>query len=243
VRAVNLVPPEQRRATSGAGRSGGAAYGVLGVLAVALVLVITTTLTGAAIGERRAELAQVREDTAAAQRAVEDLRAYTRFAKLRETRVSTIQTLASSRFDWAHALREVARTMPQGAWLQGMRATVAPSVTVDGGTPDPLRPAVNAPAIEVQGCTGGQRQVALLVAELRRIDGVQRVALSSSEKSDTAGTGPAQSIDPEAGGTVDPCAVRGRPRFSLTVFFRTAAPAPAAPAAGATTVSTAAPTP
>lgn len=238
MRAVNLVPTEHRRATSGAGRSGGAAWGVLGLLAIALVLVTTTTLTRAATNERRAELEQVRVETAAAQRAVDDLQAYTTFAGLREKRVQTVQTLASSRFDWAHALREVSRTIPENAWLAGLRASVSPAVGVEGGTPDPMRAAVDAPAIEVQGCTTDQRAVARLVADLRRIDGVQRVSLSSSEKEGgAAAAGPAQPIDRATGGTVDPCATPGRPRFSLTVFF--VAPAPAAPAGGAaTTVST-----
>lgn len=236
MRAVNLVPAEQRRASTGAGRSGGAAWVVLGALALALILMTTVTLTRAETQERRSELAQVRAETAAAQRAVADLQAYTTFASLREKRVETVRTLATSRFDWAHALREVSRTLPERAWLTGLRATVSPNVSVEGGSPDPMRPAVSTPAIEVQGCTTDQRAVARLVADLRRIDGVQRVSLSSSEKEGSTGA-PAQPLQTNEGGTIDPCATPGRPRFSLTVFF--AAPAPAAPAApAATTIST-----
>jgi Tfp pilus assembly protein PilN len=246
VRAVNLVPPEHRRASTPGGRTGGAAYGVLGVLALVLIVVTTLTLTKAEVRETEHELARVRAETAAAQRAVEDLRAYTRFAQLRETRVATVNALAASRFDWASALREVARTVPAGVWLAGLRATVSPTVSVDGGTPDPLRPASNDPAIEVQGCTTGQRRVAELVAELRRIDGVQRVSLSSSEKAGNGGpaSGPAQPLNPAVGGTVDPCVTPGRPRFSLTVFFRApSAPAPTNAVGATTAVSTTTATP
>lgn len=236
MKAVNLLPPEERRARSGAGRSGGMAYAVLGVLALAVVLLAARTITASAVQERRDRLAVVQAEKASVQSQLADLQAYTTFASLRESRLSTISSVAGSRFDWAGALREVARTIPAGSWLTGLRATVNPDVAVDGGATDPLRASLPVPALEVKGCSTGQKAVALLVADLRRIDGVQRVSLSESVKA-TGSTGTGAAGD--AGGVVDPCAVPGRPTFSLTVFFE----APAVPTATPGAVTTGGTTP
>jgi Tfp pilus assembly protein PilN len=236
MRAVNLLPPEERRARSGAGRSGGLAYAVLGVLALAVVLLAARTITASAVQERHDELAVVQAEKAGVQSQLADLQAYTTFASLRESRLSTISSVAASRFDWAGALREVARTVPDGTWLSGLRATVNPETAVEGGATDALRAALPVPALEVKGCSTGQKAVALLVADLRRIDGVQRVSLSESVKSASGATAASAA---GAGGTVDPCAVPGRPTFSLTVFFE----APATPTATPGAVTTGGTTP
>ena len=161
------------------------------------------------------------------QTQADQLKAYTAFADLRQRRVETISSLAASRFDWPHALREVARTIPKNAWLEGLRATVSPSTQVEGTT-DPLRQALPNPAVEISGCTTTQQNVARMVSAMRRIDGVLRVSLSSSAKADSS-TGAAGST---TGG--DSCSKPSRPKFSMTIFFNSppAAAAPAAPSAG-----------
>jgi hypothetical protein len=91
---------------------------------------------------------------------------------------------------------------------------------------DPLRTALPNPALVLQGCANGQDGVAVLLSDLRRIEGVERVALSSSAK---------------GGGSGGDCAGGrpNRPVFSLTLFFK--APAgtlSAASAGGSATTST-----
>ena len=55
------------------------------------------------------------------------LNAYTDFAALRVKRDETVKQIADSRFDWAHALSEVARTVPKDAWLVSLDGTVKPT--------------------------------------------------------------------------------------------------------------------
>ena len=128
------------------------------------------------------ELADVQAQAQAAANEAQALQAYTTFAALRDKRSENVRSLASSRFDWSHALHEVARTIPADAWLTSMRATVTPSAAAEGGVTDPLRAALQSPAIELVGCTTSQDKVASVISSLRRIDGVQRVSLSASEK-------------------------------------------------------------
>ena len=234
MRAVNLIPAEQARTARRGGRSGGGAYVVLGVLAVLVVVVAAWTHLGRTVADKEAQVAQVRAAADAAEAKSGNLEAFTDFVALREKRTQTVRQLADSRFDWSHTLREVSRMIPSGVWLTSLRATVTPSVAVDG-TPDPLRGSLTQPAVEVAACGRSQRDSIQTVAAMRSMDGVQRVSLSSSVK--TGGTG-------SGGGD---CGDGGKDlvSFSLTVFFEapaTQAPAPAAsgaaPTASATTQGT-----
>jgi Tfp pilus assembly protein PilN len=219
MKAVNLLPEGARRAAKAGG--GTASYVVLGVLGVVLLMVTAITLSGKQVAGKEAELERTRTQATAAEARAGTLTRYTAFADLREKRVQTVTSLAQSRFDWSQTLHEISRTIPAGTSLLSLKGTVQPGVTVEGDS-DPLRSALPVPAIELRGCTRTQTAVATMMASMRRIEGVQRVSLSSSEKSDDAssdgGCGPSQ------------------PAFSMTVFFNavTAPTAPGAGAAGAT---------
>ena len=142
-----------------------------------------------------------------------------------------MRSLAASRFDWGHAIHEVARTLPSSAWLTGMRATVTPTTKVDGGTTDPLRASLAVPAIELSGCTTSQNKVAGVISSLRRADGVQRVSLSSSQKLAATASGAADGAGATPTGTAGGADCRNGnlhfPKFSMTLFF--------APSSGAAT--------
>jgi Tfp pilus assembly protein PilN len=220
MKAVNLMPADERRGI-GAGGSGLASYVLLGALAIVVVVGAAYTLANRTISDRRHELADVQTRAQAAASETQALQAYTSFRALREKRSETVRSLATSRFDWSHALHEVARTVPSNAWLTAMRATVTPSTAVEGGVTDPLRAAVATPAIEIVGCTTSQAKVANVISSLRRADGVQRVSLSSTEKLDASGASSGS-----AGG--DDCRNGNSrfPKFSMTIFFN--APTPSA---------------
>jgi hypothetical protein len=189
MRAVNLIPADERRRVGGSG-SGVVSYIILAVLALVVAAGAAHTLANRSA-----------------------LQAYTAFTALRQKRSDTVRSLATSRFDWSHALHEVARTLPSDAWVTAMRATVTPTTAVEGGVTDPLRAAVQSPAIEILGCTTSQNKIAGVISSLRRADGVERVSLSASEKLDTSG---------EAAGGSDGDCRQGNsrfPKFSLTLFL------------------------
>lgn len=237
MKAVNLIPTEERRGAGSAGKTGGAVYVILGALALLVVALATLTLTSRTIDDRTAELSDLERQVAAQQARANELAAYSSFRSLREKRVQTVSSLAASRFDWGTALHEVARVVPKDVWLTQLNATVTPGVTVGGGgATGGLRSALPAPAIELSGCTTSQPAVARVITAMRRIDGVQRVSLASSEKTEQGGgSGGAGSTDCRQGRTKFP-------QFALVVYFDAPAAAavpgapgvPGAPAAGAT---------
>jgi Tfp pilus assembly protein PilN len=235
--AVNLIPAEDRRGAGAPGRSGGAVYGLLGGLGLVLALVAVLFTLSHQIAAKKQQLADVTTQAQTAETQAGSLQAYTQFASLRQKRQETVASLASSRFDWAHALHELARTVPAGDSLTTLRATVS-SGTAVAGTTNPLRAALDVPALEMAGCAKDQDGVAELMAAMRRIDGVQRVSLSSSERSAKISVKPvAGAPAPVATASGSGCsAASGRPAvFSMVVFYD----APVAPTSPTTATGTA----
>jgi Tfp pilus assembly protein PilN len=220
MRAVNLIPTDQQRGAGGAaGKSGGGAYILLGALALIVVLAASYVVSNKSVSDKKAQLADITQQAAAAEAKSASLTSYTRFQTIRAKRVETVSELAASRFDWAHALREVSRVLPENAWLTTLTATTSPSVSVGGGN-GALRSALAVPAIQLQGCTTSQASVAKLIARLRLIDGVQRVSLEDSTKgAESATTG---TVASDAGSVASGDCRGGHakfPVFNVDVFF------------------------
>jgi Tfp pilus assembly protein PilN len=219
VRAINLIPDDQRRGASQS-RTGGAVYGALAALGLLVALLLVWTLSSNQVSSRTAELRDLREQTAAAERQAGELKPYRQFATLRESRYQTVRSLAASRFDWGPVMRKVAMVLPPDVWLSSLQGTVAPDTQLDdasGGEASSLRSSVQAPALEVVGCTRDQSQVARTMARLRLIEGVQRVTLATSEKGDS---GPASSAGSSATGDDDCRGGRSDiPKFDILAFF------------------------
>jgi Tfp pilus assembly protein PilN len=229
MKAVNLIPVEDRKGPGGASKSGGAVYVLLGALAVLVLLAATWALAGKSVTDKRAELARVEREATAAEAQNAGLAGYSSFASMRQRRVQTVTSIAASRFDWSHAMHELGRVLPSSVWLTSMTGSVTSTTAVDGGTQSGLRAALPGPAIDLLGCTTSQDEVARVVTRLRLIDGVVRVALASTTKSDTTGgsTSSSSGGDCRSGSTKFP-------QFEVVVFFQT--PPAAAPAtSGATT--------
>jgi Tfp pilus assembly protein PilN len=226
MRAVNLIPADDSVGRSG-GKTGIAPYAVIGALALLLVMSSLYVLAARSVQGKQRELADVTAQAQAAETRAASLKSFSDYANMRKARVETVQSLATSRYDWAHALHEVARTLPTGTWITSLRATVSPTVSVDG-TPDSLRGSLPVPAIELAGCATSHAGVAETMASLRRMSGVQRVSLTDSQKAASGAVGTATAEGATGCGT--------HPQFSLTVFLEpTANAAASSTATGGTT--------
>lgn len=234
MRAVNLIPQDARkggRQPVGLRLSGSSAgpYVLLAALAVAVVLAGAWALSSKQLSEHKAELARVQQEAQAAEAKSASLASYKDFATLSAARAETVSGLIKGRFDWSHGLREVARVIPADVNLLSLVGTTSPTSTVQGGGGS-LRGALPLPAIDLIGCAKSQSRVAQLLARLRAIDGVQRVSLSSSEKTDSASLSDS-----------DCRASSKMPQFQITVFFKAqpgiAPVAAAIPAAAPATTS------
>ncbi len=237
MRAVNLIPSDQRRGGSvGAGRSGGAAYAVLALLAGLAVLAFVYGKASRAVSSDESKAAQLSARASQAKAAAEALAPYTSFVSLRQQREQTVTELVDTRFDWAHTFHELGRVLTDhvsvsqlsgevgSAGNAGTSSAASTSSTVSSATP-----AGSVPTFTIGGCATSQKAVAQMLQRLRLIDGVAEVTLQSSTKGGSTGSS-------SSGGGCPPHA----PVFSIGVTFEplpSASQAAAAASPGAKTVA------
>ncbi|MHB8241702.1 MAG: hypothetical protein ACYDHN_06895 [Solirubrobacteraceae bacterium] len=224
MRAVNLIPAEQRGGGSvGAGRSGGGAYAVLGLLAGLAILALIYGMAHHQVSSRRAQAAALSTQAQQAQEAASRLAPFTSFIALREERTQAVSQLVNSRFDWAHAFHELGRVLPTQISISSFDGSVGSAGTTTTTT-TPAAPATPTgsgstaaasatassvasatppgavPTFTLGGCATSQPAVAVMLERLRLIDGVSEVVLQSSTKGSggSAGAGGGGGCPPRA---------------------------------------------
>jgi hypothetical protein len=233
MRAVNLIPSEQRSGGTVGARSEGAAFAVLGLLAGLALLAFLYGSARHTYNSRRAEAAALTTRAQEVREQTTRLASYTSFVAMREARMKDIAQLVGSRFDWAGAMGELSRVLPPDVSLSSIQATVGATTPAASAT-TPAAPAAGAsaasaaapvssatppgavPTFTLAGCAVAQLAVAQTLVRLRLVSGVSNVTLLSSTKSGGGGSG--------GGGT---CPARD-PAFSAQVSFQ---PLPAPPSA------------
>jgi Tfp pilus assembly protein PilN len=247
MKAVNLIPADAKRGSGGASRDSQLpTYLLLGVLVAAVALVTVYVLSSNKISQRQAQVTTLKAEVAQAKAQSSALSHYAQFAQEAQSRVASVRQLADTRFDWHATLVDLSKVVPANTSLQSINgSSVAASSTA--ATPSGTG-AASGPTIQLLGCTDSQDDVARLMSRLRLIDGVNSVALASTQKQG-AGAGGAVS-GASASGSSDTCGVNG-PSFDLNVTFgassgaatsavtpSTASPSTAASGAGSPTPST-----
>jgi Tfp pilus assembly protein PilN len=186
---------------------------VLGALAACVVALAAYVLTTNTVKDRQAQLEAATANAEATRQRVNQLKPYADFQAMAETRIQTVKDLASSRFDWEQALRDISRAVPADVTLTELNGTVGSAA---GGSA--VRSAIAAPAIELKGCTTGQKEVATLLARLRAVQGATRVSLSKSLKP-VVTPGATAAVPTTTGTTATGCAGTRPPQFELVMFF------------------------
>jgi Tfp pilus assembly protein PilN len=214
MKAVNLIPGDQRRAKATGERSG-ASYVVLGVLGVLLVMALAYVLTANGVNDKTSKAAAAKQEADTLEAKAAQLDSFADFASIKEQRLAAVVSAAQTRFDWERLMRELARVMPSGSWLQTTQASVlgdpnaAATPTSAGVTTAPA-----APSATFVGCTPKQSEVAKILVRLRSLHRVVDVELNESLKEEGV-----QEV------TVDSCGPLYK--FDVTVTFAPATEAEA----------------
>jgi Tfp pilus assembly protein PilN len=199
MRAVNLIPSEQRSGGSVAGRSDGAAFVVLGLLGGLVILASLYGISRHQVASRQSQAAALTAQVQQVQARAQQLAPYASFMAMREQRLTAVSELVGDRFDWAHTLHELGRVLPYTASLTSIQGTIgttsttaasAASTTAAKGASAPVAsatPAGTTPTITVAGCATSQSEVAQTLVRLHLMDGVSNVTLQSSTKSNSGG--------------------------------------------------------
>jgi Tfp pilus assembly protein PilN len=240
MRAVNLIPSEQRQgAGSLTGRSGGGALIVLGVVAALAVLVLLYGRASHQISSQKGQVASLTAQAGAIQARTGRLAPYTSFVTMANQRTRTVAQLVQARFDWSHALHELGRVMPAGTALGALHGVVGPAGATGsssstsgsggtgvGGSPSSSTPAGSVPVFTLTGCATSQAVVAQALQRLKLMDGAGEVKLQSSTQSGAGSSSSASAGEGCAGAS-----------FSAQIVFQGL---PAGPAPSVSTGSSAA---
>jgi Tfp pilus assembly protein PilN len=199
MRPVNLLPPEQRPRTESE-RQGGANL-ALGLLGALLIAVVAYVLMANAVTSHKNETARANREANQAEASAGPLKGYADFAKLKETRESSVKQVAAARFDWEGSMRELARLLPSGVWLKELDASPPGEEGATGGTSSQASGGASSqagggaaaaqaggPTLTLSGCARSQRSVATMLVRLRALRSAADVSLADSSKPG-AGTG------------------------------------------------------
>ena len=217
MKAINLVPREQRRSFGALQGLGLGTTALFGALTLAVMVVATYVVLANGVTSKTEELAQVQAQQTAATRQVAQLKPYADLEQLRTSLLERVKSLAGGRYDWPGTLARIARAFPVDAKLSTLDGAAA---TTDKG-----------PTISLSGCTPSHDAAAKLLDRLRAVKGVASVALKSSKVAADASSGGGGCDLPE--------------QFDVSVALEAPAGAAAATpaAAGAATATPVAPTP
>jgi hypothetical protein len=184
MKAVNLIPSEQRRARP-SGEQSGSAYAVLGVLVVLLALAVAYVMTSNSVNDNKTKAEKAKQQADALEAQASNLDAFTDFSTIKQQRLEAVKTAAETRFDWERLMREISRVMPDGSWLQTTEASVEGDTSEAATAPATANPAEAttgpvSPTATFVGCTPKQSEVAKILVRLRSMHRVTDVELNES---------------------------------------------------------------
>ena len=173
MRAVNLIPADQRRGAGGlAGRSGGIVYVLPAGLAVLVLLGVVYALAVHSVASKKSQLAVVTQQAASVTAQAQALAPYVQFAGVSTVEVSQVNTLAGSRFDWPNAMRQLALSLPPDVTFTGFTATANGGPADATGLPQTV--------FNLTGCASTQGEIANVLTNLASVPGVNNVTLTST---------------------------------------------------------------
>lgn len=178
MRAVNLIPAEERRGAGGlAGRSGGVVYVLTGALAALVALGVVYAFAVHSVADHKTQLATVTAQVAAVQAETQTLQPYVEVATISEDKVEQVVSLAEDRFNWPTALDQLALALPDDVSFTTLTAGGAAAASAPSGS---VAPSGSGNSFGLVGCANSQGEIPAVLTDLASVPGVTDVALSSS---------------------------------------------------------------
>jgi Tfp pilus assembly protein PilN len=181
VRAVNLLPREDRRERSRSSRLPLLlACGGIGVLTVCAAVLAFSASSAAA--DQRANLSLTTTALALLPTGSPTPSSTQDFAQERADRLSALTAALSTRIAFDRLLRDLSYVLPEDAWLTGLSASAPTGGST--GTPTPAAPQAQASPgtqnVTIEGATYSQASVARVLARLSALPSLEDVRLTSS---------------------------------------------------------------
>lgn len=188
MRPVNLLPARYRPRTGG-GADSKTAHITLGALALLVLAVFGYVMTSNQVSSRNSEIAEVRQQIAAAQAQAVTLKDYGDFAGIKQARLAAVTSLATARVDWERLFRELAHVLPERVWL----------ISFDGQAGAADAGAELGPTLALSGCAASHEQIADVMVRLRELHVAEEVELAETAASEDSGDSAAPPAGASAG--------------------------------------------
>lgn len=185
MRAVNLIPADQRRGAGGiAGRSGGLVYVVAGGLLVVVVLGVIYAFAVKDVANKTGQLNQVTREAGLVQAQANSLQNYIQVHQLSEAKVKSVVSIAESRFNWPGAMAQIALALPSDVTFNSLTAVASnPSSAGTAVAPSTTTASTgSSPTFALAGCASSQSEIATILNTLQSVPSVTNVSLSDSAK-------------------------------------------------------------
>jgi len=180
MKAVNLIPTEQR-SVQASGKQSGSAYVVVGVLVTLLAMVVAYVVTSNKVTDRESQAAAAKSEADRLEAEVKQRGSFTNFADIKKQRLVSVMSVADGRFDWERLMRELSRVMPSGSWIHNTDASVTGEIDGETTTTSSTGvPVAVQPKVKLVGCTPDQSDVARMMVRMRRLHRVTDVELNES---------------------------------------------------------------
>jgi len=203
VKAVNLIPADERAGVGGAaGRSGGAVWVLVGGLVGLVAMAGVYALAVSHVADTRVKDAAAMAQAAGARSRAAQLAPYQQFYTAGHGRITQVATLVKGRYDWSAVMHGIAVTLPSDVSLTTLSASLSAGGTAASpGTPaaapapaastpaapgtTPVAAAQVTPTVLLGGCARSHPEVAHVLDALGTMNGVQNVSFASSTKGST----------------------------------------------------------
>jgi len=179
MRAVNLLPRDEQRASFGGRGTRIAVAGAVGFVLVSALLVTSMLSAGGSVADKQNTLEGLRSSFAALpQPSEEDSTASAQLSNEKSLRIVALSGALGGRVAWDRVLREVSLVLPDDVWLTSLSATSpAAAAAAAGGAPT----SAGAPtSFSLSGATYSQPAVARLLSRLSVVPDLSNVTLESS---------------------------------------------------------------
>jgi Tfp pilus assembly protein PilN len=179
VKAVNLIPAEQRRGAGGiAGRSGGVVYVVVGALALVVALGVVYAFAVKTVAHRQGQLEAVTSEVGQVETQKNSLAPYVSVQQLSQHAVTGVVGLAETRFNWPGAMRQLALALPDDVTLTSLNG----AASAQAASPGSAGSAGPGSTFSLAGCASSQAEVATVLERLSGVPSVSDVSLQAASK-------------------------------------------------------------
>ncbi len=176
-RRLNLIPPSERSRTT-------TDFGLLILIGVAIVVIFAIGfgyyLLNGTLTDRKQELADLQQQTAALQAQLADLRQYGDIQRERVDAEEVVQGIYASRTLVSDILDGISLVVPEDAWFQSVALTTLDPLPPDSATGGGGSTATGDNQVTIEGDTYSFQEIAQVLVRLQLVPSLSEVNLVSA---------------------------------------------------------------